>query len=117
MPLTLFTFPSAGRIFGAHLSFSAGSNASYSGSVSSLYSQLLLAVSGIVLVPIELSICTISQNANGDGDPSFPEAGLPVAKGEMIQIDVNNGVGLVGSGGPSTGGLIRASATVLYSIP
>lgn len=102
------TFAAASRIWAVHLSFAAGSNAGYSASVTQLYAQVTTQ-SGIVLAVVELVIAGPAQADSGDGDLAIP--GIEVAQGDKLLLDVNNGVGL------GSGGLIRASTTVMYSTP
>lgn len=105
---TFKTFTADSRIWAAHLSLAVGSNASYAASVTQIYA-LIKTSSGIVLAVIELAVSGPAQQANGDADLAIP--GIAVANGDHLQLDVNNNVGL------GTGGLIRASTTVMYSTP
>lgn len=108
-PDVFLTFPSAGRIWGAHLSFAASTGSAYSSGIAQLYSQIMLPVSGRSIAVVELSIGGPSQAVNGDADPNVN--GLAVAAHETVELDVNNAVSL------GTGGAMRASAIVLYSVP
>jgi hypothetical protein len=107
-PTTFFTFPAAGTVWGAHTSFAAAANASYSGGTTQLYARTLLG-SGLTLGgPIEIAIGGPQTNANGDGDLGI--GGIAVAKNDTLQLDVNNG-------NPMTNGVMHASAVVFYSTP
>jgi len=102
-----FTFPKAAKIWGSHLSYAVGANSAYAAGNSQFYARVKTQ-SGFIMCTIELAVSDASQDPNGDGDPTFP--GVPVAAGDKLQLDVNNGVTVAGV-------VQRASVVVFYSIP
>jgi hypothetical protein len=106
-PYTLFTFPKKGRIWGASLSVSIAASASYAGATSNVYAELATG-SGITLEIVELAVTNINQVEVDHGD--MPLNGLPIAAGDTILLDVNNGTLISDT-------TIRASGFVLYSVP
>jgi hypothetical protein len=105
---TFYTFTGNGRIWAAHLSYAIGANSTYpAATISQVYAQIVTG-SGIVLGVIELTAFGPNQGGNGDGDLAIP--GIPVLSGDTIKLDVNNGVAVANAS-------MRASTTVLYSIP
>jgi hypothetical protein len=109
-PTAFITFPAAARLFAAELSFAVGTNGTYSGGVTQLYAQVAT-LSGIILGTVELAVSGPLQAVNGQGGLTFPETGVPVAKGDKLRLDVNNNVSL------GTFGVMRATASVFYAIP
>ncbi len=106
-PLTMFTFPQAGRIWALHLSYAMASNSSYSGTITSQAYALVKAGSTILTV-IEIALGGPSTNDSGDSDMVIN--GLPVPAGTALILDINNGASI-------SNVAQRASAVVLYSIP
>jgi hypothetical protein len=110
-PTVFYTFPSAGRIFACELTFTFGTNNAYAVGVQQLYARVTTA-SGIILGTVRLTATVPSQSGNGQGGITAPESGIPVAKGDQLIFDVNNGVTLTGNDG-----VMDAECSVLYSIP
>lgn len=110
VPTVFYTFTSAGRLFAAEISFAVGTNASYAASVTQLYAQIST-LSGLFLGTVELCVSGAAQAVSGRGGLSLPSAGVPVAAGDKLRLDVNNGVSL------GTGGVMRATCEVFFTIP
>jgi len=110
LPTVFFTFNAKARIFTAGLSFTVGSNATYAASVTPIYAHVITA-SGLLLCVVRLSVSGPTQIANGGDRFQGPDAGVPVAKGDQLLLDINNNVSL------GTGGLMSAECAVFYSIP
>lgn len=106
-PAVFFTFPSAGRIWSGVLSAAVVTANSYPNSVQELYCELRTG-SGLILGVTELAISVAGQIDSNS--VSMTINGLPVAAGDTLVLDINNG-GNIGNGS------LRASAAVLYSTP
>lgn len=106
-----YTFPKAARLFTAGLAYAVGSDATFAGSVDQFYARLSTA-SGLVLCSVQLVICTASDHDSDTDDWSGPDTGVPVAAGDQLVLDVNNGA-------PVTGGFgaMRADCNVIFTIP
>jgi hypothetical protein len=106
-PTTFKTFGANSRIWYALLSFTVAVNSTFSASTTRVYARILAA--GIQLPIVELSVANPNQHA----DVAAPLVinGLPVANGQTLQLDVNNGTSL------GSQGVMSASCTVLYSTP
>jgi hypothetical protein len=100
------TFTGPSRIWYCHLSFAAGSNASYTGGVTQLYARVM--AKGIQLPIVERAISGPQQNAGGDA--SLTINGLQVGNTDTLSLDVNNNAAM-------TQGVMHASCTVLFSVP
>jgi hypothetical protein len=110
VPTAFYTFPQAGRLFAAEISFAVGTNASYSASVTQLYATVST-LSGLNLGTVELAVAAPSQAVNGQGGLTLPDAGVPVAAGDKLRLDVNNGASL------GIGGVMRATCEVFFTLP
>jgi hypothetical protein len=102
---TMYTFASAGRIWAANISYSMGSSG---GTGSNQGYARVLVQGGATLAIVE---CVVVGNPSSDSNTdsqTFP--GLSVPMGTVIQIDVNNNVGI-------TGVVQRGSGLVVVSIP
>jgi hypothetical protein len=106
-PYTLYTFPSAGRLWGASLSLAISTNNSYSGATTNVYA-LLKTGSGTILEIVELAVTAANDTQNGHGDLALN--GVDVSAGDTLILDVNNASGI-------TNAVMRASGFVLHSIP
>lgn len=109
-PTAFYTFAKSGRLFAAEISFAVGTNASYAASVTQLYAEVST-LSGLNLGTVELAVAGASQAVNGQGGLTLPDAGVPVAAGDKLRLDVNNGATL------GTGGVMRATCEVFFTIP
>lgn len=112
-----YTFTAASRITAAEISFATASNASYTGGPQQLYARVTAntAKFGIInLGNVQLALSGPTQTANGQGGIAAPDAGIPVAVGDTLLLDVNNNVS-PGTGG--TGGSMRAECSVLFLTP
>jgi len=103
---TVFTFPAAGRIWGAVLSGTFTTNTGYAGQNNVLFQ--VVTASGVVLSILELAAVTALEYPNGNGTPLV--FGLNVGAGEVVKLDVNGGVAIADS-------TQRASAILYYSVP
>jgi hypothetical protein len=104
---TFFTFGSAGRIWAVALSYFTTTNNSYSVSTSQTYAAVETQ-SGLTLGIVELGAADPNQGFSGQSNLTFN--GLPLAGGDKLILDVNNGTVVANLNQ-------RASAVVLYSIP
>jgi hypothetical protein len=107
-PLTFFTFPANGRLWDVSLSFALATTAAFAGGLSPVYARVITG-SGIDIAIVELAISGPSQFVPGNADLSLN--GLAVALGDTLILDINAGVPL------AAGATMRASCTVLYSVP
>ena len=106
---TLYTFPAAGRIWAAAVTFGMATSVNV-GNVSG-YARLNIA-GGLTLAIVECAIAstsatTPSQDSNTDPATYY---GLAVPEGTVINLDVNNGVAVAGV-------QQRASCRLQVSIP
>jgi hypothetical protein len=106
-PYTIHTFGANGRLWYAHLSAAVATSSAYSGGLSGVFAELSTG-SGLVLGVIELSIGAAGVSDSGNGDMSI--GGLPVASGDTLLLNVNNGTSI-------TDAFIRSSAMALVSFP
>jgi hypothetical protein len=108
---TFHTFGNAGRLFTVGLAFAAGSDASYSAAVDQFYARVVT-ISGLVLCSVQISISAPSDHDSGNAFWRGPEAGVPFAAGDGLQLDVNNGAGVSGGFGA-----MRADCEAFFAIP
>lgn len=101
------TFGGAGRIWRVRLASSVASDNTFSGAPAQLIHDIETG-SGTTLAVAELSISGPLQSVPGGDSDLFN--GLPIANGDTLILNVNNGVSV-------SGVTQRASALVLYSIP
>jgi hypothetical protein len=106
-PYNMFSFTFNGRVWAASLSFTIAANSSYAGSTSNVYAQIVTA-SGITLLIIELVVTNLNQTDSNA--VSVPLNGINIVSGDTLMLDVNNGVAV-------TNTVMRASGSVLYSVP
>lgn len=110
-PTAFYTFGQAGRLFTAGLSFAAVTNGAYTPGVLQLYARVTTQ-SGLVLCSVQLAIFAAGTGANGGDRFTGPQAGVPVAKGDKLILDVNNGVII-----PGGNGVMHADCEVFFSLP
>jgi hypothetical protein len=106
-PVTFHTFAAAGRLWQVSLSAAVNINASFTGNAS-FYAQVKTGTGGITLELVELAAGTAPGQDSTHGDLQLN--GLPVAAGETLMLDVNNGAAVANTS-------MRASGLVLYSVP
>lgn len=104
---TFFTFGNAGRIWAVALSYFVTTNSSYAVSTSATYAAVETGT-GLTLGIVELGAANPNQGFGGQSN--LPFNGLPIAKGDSLKLDVNNGSVIANLNQ-------RASCVVLYSIP
>lgn len=106
-----YTFTKAARIHAAGLTFSVSTDASYTAATQQLYARVTTQ-SGLVLCHVQLSVSGPTQNEPGADRFKAPEAGVPVAAGDKLLLDVNNGT--IVTGGHGT---MHADCSVFFTIP
>jgi hypothetical protein len=106
-----YTFPAAGRLFASEISFAITSNNTFAAASQQLYARVSTQ-SGINLGNVQLSLSNANQIASGHGGLTLPDTGVPVAKGDKLLLDVNNGATVTGGQGT-----MRAECTVFFTIP
>lgn len=104
-PVTVHTFTAASRLWGAIITAGIGST---SGTGTTNAYALVKTGGGVVLTIVELAIAGATSDNAGSSPVSIP--GIPVLSGDSIIMDVNNAVGI-------GGGVMRASCSVLFSVP
>ncbi len=102
------TFAAASRLWALHLSFACATDASYTPALANVYAELKTG-SGLALTLVELAVSDVKQAINGDSDQGYFNP-IPVAAGNTLLLDVNNGAGVLGA-------TLRASCSILYSSP
>lgn len=107
-PTTFYTFPAAGRLWGGTLSYDMATNNSAGGGTIQGYAAIITG-SGITTGLVECNTGGPSS-ANAVAVPLLG-LGFPVASGDTLQIDVNNGVTM------GTNGVMRASVVAWVSVP
>jgi len=113
-PTAFHTFQFPGRLFSAGLTYAVGANASYAGSVTQFYARLYT-LSGLVMCSIQIVLCAPSTGQQGNDRWTGPDTGFPVAAGDMLILDVNNGTPV----GPTPGawGLMRSDCEISFTTP
>jgi hypothetical protein len=112
-PATAFyTFAEAGRLFTAGLAFAVGSDASFTSTAVDQFYARLSTASGLVMCSIQLAICAPSDHDSDTDDWAGPDTGVPVAAGDQLVLDVNNGAPVAGGFGA-----MRADCSVIFTIP
>lgn len=104
-PYTIHTFTAASRIWGATVSAGVGTTA---GSGTTNAYALVKTGGGVVLAIVEVCVAGGISSSSDSVPVSIP--GIPVSNGDTIILDVNGGGGI-------GGGAMRASCSVLFSIP
>lgn len=95
------------RLWSVWLSFAAGSDASYTNSLSQFFASVE-DPAGQVLAGIELALLTANQLANDS--ISLPMPGIPIVAGDAVVLNVNGGTGVTNTSQRAAGG-------VMYSMP
>lgn len=103
------------RVWGGYIAAAVRTNASYSGTGDLFYSKIYTQppIGGnlpiLVVAHIELSVGAASQH---DSDALFvPIPGVQMPANSPLLIDVNGGTGL------GTGGVLRVSGNIFFSVP
>jgi hypothetical protein len=104
-PYTIYTFPAAGRVWLASVSFSMGS----SGGTGSNQGYARVRIQGGQSLAIA-ECCVVGNPDSDSNEESNPYPGLSVPSGTKILLDVNGGATI-------TGVVLRASGIFLGSIP
>jgi len=103
----MFTFPAAGRLWNASVSYTLASGPSFAGPTQNGYCQIITG-SGVTLAVVELVVTDPNQIDSGQSDQ--PLGGISVLKGDTLLFDLNNGVSIANT-------TQRASGFVIYSVP
>jgi hypothetical protein len=102
-----FTFPSPGQVWAAILSYTVAAGTGYAGGPQAFFAQIN-DTEGLILAVVELSITDLVPNDSGQSNLSVPP-GSYFDAGDTLELNVNEGLALAG-------GLMRASAAVLYTL-
>lgn len=106
-PVTVFTMPSAGRLWGVNMSGSCSASSGYAGGNDRFYC-LAQTSSGIVLATIEQALNEMGQSQSDS--VYVPFNGLDIPTGTKLELIIN--------GGTNIGGVeVIASVVFFYSIP
>jgi hypothetical protein len=105
---SLVTFSGAGRIWYVSLSLAVSASSSYSGT-NGEFAQIEINTSPDTVL-LDCECCTNDAGATMSSNHDLALSGFPVASGDEVFINVNNGTTV-------SDVLIRASAVVYYSIP
>lgn len=107
-PYTVYTFPQNARLWTVQLTYAIASNNAYAGGTTQASAGLTLR-SGLDLSIVEVSLGSTVGESDSNGDRGNWN-GLPIAQGDIITLDVNQGTSV-------TGVTQRASCIITYSLP
>ncbi len=105
--VTFKTFGGAGRLWGVSLSYALQTDGTGPGAATQFFADIETG-SGTTLAVVELGVSAANQAVNGQDGGSFN--GLPIANGDTLVLNVNNGNAV-------THCFQRASCLALFSIP